>query len=187
MQAGGLDGYLRRIYAGDARPSSLASGMPIWKFNTSQHQALTRSLVDFLLLDGHHVYAVEGPGLRKLLKLAEPRFEPPSRTYIQHVCLNVFRDTSLSFSYFFFLFRLTFQSSIGIEAPEFGPIFEKASTIVTTVRGSSNLDRRLRYEQVESLHQCIFCQSAPPVFIFLFPFSMLSLACGLGSQFIWLC
>jgi len=115
MQAGGLDGWLRRVPAGDARPSSLASGLPIWKFNTSQHQALTRALADFLLLDGHHVFSVDGPGLHKLLKLAEPRFEPPSRTYIQHVCLNVFRGPHciISVSISFFLFRLTFQICIG--------------------------------------------------------------------------
>jgi hypothetical protein len=96
MQAGGLDGWLRRVPAADARPSSLASGLPVWKFNTSQHQSLTRALVDFLLLDGHHVYAVEGSGLRKLLKLAEPRFEHPGRTYFQHVCRNVLRVSIIS-------------------------------------------------------------------------------------------
>jgi hypothetical protein len=77
---------LRPVATGDARPSSLASGMPIWRFNTPQHQLLTRTVVDWLLLDGHHIAAVEGKGFAKMMKIAEPRFEPPSRSYIQHVC-----------------------------------------------------------------------------------------------------
>lgn len=60
--------------------------MPIWRFNTPQHQLLTRTVVDWLLLDGHHISAVEGKGFAKMMKIAEPRFEPPSRSYIQHVC-----------------------------------------------------------------------------------------------------
>ena len=90
MQEGGLDGWLRKVPANDARPSSIDSGMPQWKFTTLAHQTLTRKLVDFILLDGHHVSAVEGPGLHRLLHFLEPRFEPPSRTYIQHVCLSPF-------------------------------------------------------------------------------------------------
>ena len=38
----------------------------------------------------------------------------------------------------------------GIDCPEFNPIFVKATTIVTTIRASNNIYRRLRDNQVMS-------------------------------------
>jgi hypothetical protein len=88
MKSSGLDGWVRTVDAGDARPSSVNGGMPQWKFASPQHQRLTRACCDFLVLDGQPVSAVEGHGFLQLLDLLEPRFVPPSRTYMQEVCFS---------------------------------------------------------------------------------------------------
>ena len=86
MKSSGLDGWVRTVSAGDARPSSVSGGMPQWKFSSPQHQRLTRACCDFLVMDGQPVSAIEGQGFLQLLDLLEPRFVPPSRTYMQQVC-----------------------------------------------------------------------------------------------------
>lgn len=59
MKSSGLDGWVRTVSAGDARPSSVSGGMPQWKFSSPQHQRLTRACCDFLVLDGQPVSAIE--------------------------------------------------------------------------------------------------------------------------------
>ena len=49
----------------------------------------------FHSLDGHPASIVEGEGFQQLLKLAEPRYVCPSRTYFQHVS----NDAMLKFSF----------------------------------------------------------------------------------------
>ena len=87
--------------------------MPQWKFSSPQHQRLTRACCDFLVLDGQPVSAIEGQGFLQLLDLLEPRFVPPSRTYMQQVCFSeTFSVTKCEFA-LLFLCRLTFQICIG--------------------------------------------------------------------------
>ena len=47
--------------------------------------AITKAIADFILLDGHPASIVEGEGIQQLMKLAEPRYVCPSRTYFEHV------------------------------------------------------------------------------------------------------
>ena len=76
---------MRSVSYSDARPSSVLAGLPQWKFNTLQHRRCNRAVADWLLMDGHHVSVVEGEGFVHMIKLLEPRFEPPSRSYLQTV------------------------------------------------------------------------------------------------------
>jgi hypothetical protein len=102
MKSSGLDGWVRTVSAGDARPSSVSGGMPQWKFSSPQHQRLTRACCDFLVLDGQPVSAIEGQGFLQLLDLLEPRFVPPSRTYMQQVCFSeTFSVTKCEFALLF--------------------------------------------------------------------------------------
>jgi hypothetical protein len=86
MKAHGLDGWVRTVPAGQARPSSVLGGMPQYHFSSIQHKRLTRAVFDWSSIDGHSTSAVEGEGFRQLMRLADPRFVPPSRTYMQQVC-----------------------------------------------------------------------------------------------------
>ena len=56
-----------------------------WRFTAAPALAITKAIADFILLDGHPASIVEGEGFQQLLKLAEPRYVCPSRTYFQHV------------------------------------------------------------------------------------------------------
>lgn len=71
----------------DARPESLQPGrVSQWKFNTPQHYAVTRKMFECFLRDGHHISALTAPGFTDLITFLEPRYVPPGRTYLQHVC-----------------------------------------------------------------------------------------------------
>jgi len=50
--------------------------------------------------------------------------------------------------FFHYYFNLCFPCFIGIDCGEFKEIFNKCSTIVSTVRGSQNIYRRLHDDQV---------------------------------------
>ena len=58
---------------------------PQWKFTASQSQLLTRAVAEVILRDGHHMSMVEGDGFIKLLRIVEPRFVLPSRTFFAQV------------------------------------------------------------------------------------------------------
>lgn len=88
MKQSSMDGFIREVPRGSARPDSLLPGrLPQFKFNTPQHYALTRKVFNWILKDGHHFSAVEGDGFKEMIAFIEPRFIPPGRTYLQHVCL----------------------------------------------------------------------------------------------------
>ena len=76
---------MRSVSSADVRPSSVLAGMSPWKFHTLQNRRCNRAVADWLLMDGHHVSVVEGEGFVHMIKLLEPRFEPPSRSYHQTV------------------------------------------------------------------------------------------------------
>ena len=76
---------MRSVSSADARPSSVIAGMPQWKFHTLQNRRCNRAVADWILMDGHNVSVVEGEGFAHMIKLFEPRFEPPSRSYLQTV------------------------------------------------------------------------------------------------------
>ena len=62
---------------------------PQWKFTASQSRLLTRAVAEVLVRDGHHISMVEGDGFRKLLRIVEPRFVLPSRTFFAQVIVLV--------------------------------------------------------------------------------------------------
>jgi hypothetical protein len=80
-----LDDFVRKVDADDARPSSVLAGMPQWKFGSLASRRLNRAVADWILLDGHHVSALEGEGFKQMVNLFEPRFVPPGRTWMQQV------------------------------------------------------------------------------------------------------
>lgn len=119
MKAYSLDGWARPIPVSKARPSSVLGGQPQWKFETLEHQRLVRAVADWVLIDCHPVSAVEGQGFLQLMRITEPRFVPPSRTYFQHVRLQFFsvllavQVLPLIVSLLLFLYRHTFRIYIG--------------------------------------------------------------------------
>ena len=86
MKAGCLDGYMRSISKDQARPSSLPHEIWTWKAGTKQHTTLQRAFLDFILIDKLPLSEVEGEGIRQLMQLLEPRFEPPGRTFVSQEC-----------------------------------------------------------------------------------------------------
>ena len=85
MQDGKLDGFARVTARSDMRQSDDGSFIPVFNSRSAQHKALTRSVADWILMDGLHIQAVEGAGFRNMLKMAEPCFDPPHRNYFQQV------------------------------------------------------------------------------------------------------
>jgi len=63
-----------------ARPA-IAGAQPTWRHHTEQSAYFSYYMLDWILTDGHHISAVEGEGIKRLLSKAEPRFQPPSRKY----------------------------------------------------------------------------------------------------------
>jgi hypothetical protein len=85
MQQSRLDGFARSVSAADARPNSVLAGQPQWKFTSSQARTLTRYAANWILRDGGHTSDVEGDGIKEFVRMLEPRFVLPSRTYFSHV------------------------------------------------------------------------------------------------------
>jgi hypothetical protein len=56
-----------------------------WKWGIPSQVFFTRLVFDMVIKDGLHFSAVEGEGFKELLRNAEPRFQVPSRPYLQHV------------------------------------------------------------------------------------------------------
>jgi hypothetical protein len=86
LKYSGLDQWCRPVPSEWMRQGSDVAGQQTYKFSAPPAQRLTRAVVDWLLLDGHPVSAVEGSGFIQLLGIADPRFVVPSRPYIQQVC-----------------------------------------------------------------------------------------------------
>ena len=95
MKINGLDGFLRSVKNEDARPAPPDPLLKQWRFTSPPALAITNAVADFILLDGHHASIVEGEGFQQLLKLTEPRYVCPSRTYFQHVCATMLRRVFL--------------------------------------------------------------------------------------------
>ena len=85
MKANGLDGFLRPVKKEESRHAHPDQLLKQWRFTAPPALAITNAIAHFILLDGHHASIVEGEGFQQLLKLTEPRYVCPSRTYFQHV------------------------------------------------------------------------------------------------------
>lgn len=99
LKQASLDGFARTVSKEDARPMHEGESIPKWKFNASQALCLTRTVADWILRDGLHPSAVEGDGFIQLMKIAEPRFVVPSRTYFTQVfnCFCCFSEFLIHF------------------------------------------------------------------------------------------
>ena len=89
MKVNGLYGFLRPVKKEEARRAPPDQLLKEWSFTAPPPLAITHSVATFLLLDGHPASIVEGEGFQQLLKLTEPRYVCPSRTYFQHVCAHL--------------------------------------------------------------------------------------------------
>ena len=89
MKINGLDGFLRDVKKKEARSAPPDQLIKEWRFTAPPALAITNAVANFILLDGHPASIVEGEGFQQLLKLAEPRYVCPSRTYFQHVSNDV--------------------------------------------------------------------------------------------------
>ena len=85
MKVNGLDGFLRSVQKKEVRHAPPNQLLKQWRFPAPPALAITKAIANFLLLDGHPASIVEGEGFQQLMKLAEPRYVCPSRTYFQHV------------------------------------------------------------------------------------------------------
>ena len=56
-----------------------------WKFDAPPAKTVTKAVAEFVIRDCQHPYVVEGEGFQRLLKMVEPRYVVPSRTYILKV------------------------------------------------------------------------------------------------------
>ena len=85
MKVNDLDGFLRPVKKEEARPAPPNQLLKQCRFTAAPELAITNAVADFIIIDGHHASIVEGEGFQQLLKLTEPRYVCPSRTYFQHV------------------------------------------------------------------------------------------------------
>ena len=82
----------------DARAMQPGQTKAQWKFSAPQARVLTRAVAEVFIRDCLHPSMVEGAGFNKFVRIIEPRYVLPSRSYFTQVlCASfvVFQCSSL--------------------------------------------------------------------------------------------
>ena len=85
LKQASLETFVRNVAKEDARPLQPGQSQPQWKTSARQSIVITRAIAEMIIRDGRHPYMVEGEGLKRLLKILEPRYVLPSRPYFTQV------------------------------------------------------------------------------------------------------